>query len=294
MTYVVGYSPHKDDTCALELACELARSEADAVHALTVVPRGWEATTASQHDKDFVLWARTEGEASAAEALAALERHPDVAGSASWVTARSVPAALVDQARKLEASILVVGSGLHGPVGRVTVTSKTDRLLHSSEIPVAIAPREYRPSRESRITRVTLAFRDDDATWRLLDRVADICRRTNARIRLVTVTIKHRAMLQAGVSGAEDLVFEELSRAARAGQREAVDHLVENGFAGSELETVVATGRSWADALDGVHWTSGDLLVVGSSSTHPLATVFLGSSAAKIVRAAVVPVIVVP
>lgn len=293
MTYVVGYSPHKDDTCALELACELARSQADAVHAVTVVPRGWEATTARQHDKDFVDWARGEGEASAAEALAALGRHPEVTGSASWVTGRSVPAALLDQARKLDASFLVVGSGVHGPVGRVTVTSKTDRLLHSSEIPVAIAPRDYRPAPGSRIARVSLAFRDDDTTWRLLELVADICRRNDSRIRLVTVTIKHRSMLQAGVSGAEDIVFEELSRAAEAEQRDAVAHLVESGFAESEVETVLAHGRSWADALDSVHWTAGDLLVVGSSSTHQLATIFLGSSAAKIVRAAVVPVVVV-
>ena len=28
MTYLVGYSPHKDDACALALACQFARSEA--------------------------------------------------------------------------------------------------------------------------------------------------------------------------------------------------------------------------------------------------------------------------
>ena len=46
--------------------------------------------------------------------------------------------------------------------------------------------------------------------------------------------------------------------------------------------------------MDSVPWTAGDLLVVGSSSTHRLANVFLGSSASKIVRTATVPVIVVP
>ena len=62
MTCLVGYSPFKDDTCALQLGCELARSESDAVHALTVVPRGWEATHSVQHDKDFVAWARAGGQ----------------------------------------------------------------------------------------------------------------------------------------------------------------------------------------------------------------------------------------
>src|SRR3954464_10926966 len=126
MTFLVGYSPFKDDTCALQLACELARSESDVVHALTVVPRGWEATHSVQHDKDFVDWARAEGEASAAEALKSLGRYPDVTGSASWIAARSVPAALLGQAERQGATLLAVGSGVHGPVGRVTVTSKTD------------------------------------------------------------------------------------------------------------------------------------------------------------------------
>ena len=38
----------------------------------------------------------------------------------------------------------------------------------------------------------------------------------------------------------------------------------------------------------------GDLLVVGSSRHGPLARVFLGSTATKIVRASPVPVVVVP
>ena len=294
MTYLVGYSPFKDDSCALQLACELARSQGEDVHALTVVPRGWEATHSVQHDKDFVNWARAQGEASAAEALELLGRHHDVHGSASWVGARSVSAAMLQQAEKLGATLLVVGSGVHGSVGRVSVTSKTDRLAHSSKIPVAIAPRGYRPPAQARIRRVTVAFRDDDAAWRLVDRVADICRRTHGRLRLVTFTIRRRPMVQAGVSRAEDIVDEQLTRNAEAAQREATEHLLATGFSGSELEAVVAPGRTWEDAMDGVPWAPGDLLVVGSSSTHELATVFVGSSAAKILRASPVPTVVFP
>ena len=166
--------------------------------------------------------------------------------------------------------------------------------MHSSQIPVAIAPRGYRPAPESRIRRVTVAFRDDDAAWRLVDRVADICRRTHGRLRLVTFTIRRRPMVQAGVSRAEDIVDEELTKNAEAAQGEAVEHLVGMGIAMTELDAVVAPGRTWEDAMDNVPWAAGDLLVVGSSSTHDLATVFLGSSAAKILRASAVPTIVVP
>ena len=271
MTYVVGYSPHKDDACALSLAAQFARSDKDSVHAVTVVPQGWEVAAGSATDGDFTAWAQGQGEASAEEALALLE-----------------------QVEALDADMIVVGSGANGAPGRVAMTAKTDRLLHSSPVPVAIAPRGYAAEPRSRFTRVTVGFRDDDATWHLLQRVADICRRTGASLRLVTVALDRPPMYTAAVSGAEDLVREQWRRQASAAQDEAVEHLVDAGFARDEVETVLARGATWVEALDSVEWHSGDVLVVGSSSTHLLTQVFLGSSAAKIVRASPVPVVVVP
>ena len=61
-----------------------------------------------------------------------------------------------------------------------------------------------------------------------------------------------------------------------------------------ELEIVVGRGESWEEALDDVEWDDGDVLVVGSSSIGPVARVFLGSRATKIVRHSPVPVVVVP
>ena len=294
MTYVVGYSPHKDDACALSLAAQLARSDKDSVHAVTVVPQGWEVAAGSATDGDFTAWAQGQGEASAEEALTLLGADAGVPIAASWVTGRSVPAALLEQVEALDADMIVVGSGANGAPGRVAMTAKTDRLLHSSPVPVAIAPRGYAAEPGSRVTRVTVGFRDDDATWHLLQRVADICRRTGASLRLVTVALDRPPMYTAAVSGAEDLVREQWRRQASAAQDEAVEHLVDAGFARDEVETVLARGATWVEALDSVEWHSGDVLVVGSSSTHLLTQVFLGSSAAKIVRASPVPVVVVP
>lgn len=291
MTYLVGYSPHKDDSCALALACQFARSESDTVHALTVVPRGWETAHGSATDGEFEQWATEEGEASAKEALALLAGFPDVSSTATWVTGRSVPAAILKQATALEATLIIVGSGLDGPEGRVTVTSKTDRLLHSSHVPVVIAPRGYCPPSDAKITRVTLAFRDDDATWQLLDRVAEICRRVRAELRLLTVALRQRTMVSSGVRRNEDLVYATLLAQVGAAQAEAVEHLAGLGV---QASTEVAMGSSWQDALASVSYHEGDVLVVGSSSTHRLASVFLGSSAAKIVRNSTVPVVVVP
>lgn len=111
---------------------------------------------------------------------------------------------------------------------------------------------------------------------------------------MVTVALDRPPMVTAAVSWSEDLVREQWRRQASAAQDEAVEHLVDAGFARDEVETVLARGATWVEALDSVEWHSGDVLVVGSSSTHLLTQVFLGSSAAKIVRASPVPVVVVP
>lgn len=294
MTYLVGYSPHKEDGSAIALACQFARSEADRVHALTVVPCGWETAVAGDTDRAFQQWAAQEGEASSAAALALLAQHPDVLGEATWVSGRSVPQAILEATDRLAASLVVVGSGENGPPGRVTATSKTDRLLHSAQVPVAIAPRGYRADGDARITRVTMGFRDDDASWTLLDQVSSICLRVGASLRLVTFAVRPQTMVTSAVRGAELGVFQQWLAQARSGLDEAAAHLRDSGFAADAVTTIVSEGASWAAALASVDWASDEVLVVGSSSTHRLAQVFLGSSAAKILRNATVPVVVVP
>lgn len=292
MTYLVGFRPQTDHSGVLALACQFARSEADTVHALTVVPRGWETVAGSATDGEFETWAAEEGEASATVALEVLAKEPGITSDASWVTGRSVPAAIVEQSEKLHATLIVVGSGTDGPDGRIAVSSKTDRLLHSSTVPVALAPRGYSPAPGSKITRVTLAFRDDDATWKLLDDVAGICKRIGADLRLLTVALKHRPMVTSAVRNDEDLVFANLVEQVRGAQVEALEHLHQHNGVDASVE--LARGTNWAYALASVDWTDGDVLVVGSSRTHLLANVFLGSGGSKIVRNSPVPVIVVP
>lgn len=294
MTYLVGYSPHKDDTCALELACELARTRPETVHAVTVVPRGWETSAGSQQDGDFTQWARQEGESSAAEALAALRRHPEIDSRATWVTGRSVPAAILAARVDLGASMVVVGSGQDGQPGRVSVTSKTDRILHSSKVPVVIAPRGYHPAPDSRISRLTVGFRDDDATRGLMDLVADLAQGTGASVRLVTIALRMGTMVTAGIRDAERLVHDRLVEQARAAQSEAVARLHGLGLDPTRVSATVVPGASWSDAMEKIEWSAGDMLVVGSSATHPLAEVFLGSSATKIVRNSPVPTMALP
>ncbi len=64
--------------------------------------------------------------------------------------------------------------------------------------------------------------------------------------------------------------------------------------AGEGVETVVATGRDWSEALGGLDWQDGDVLVVGSSPSGLISRVFIGTNATRIVRHSPVPAVVVP
>lgn len=291
MTYLVGYSSHKDDSCAISLACQLSRTTGIPVHALTVVPRGWLPVAGSATDGEFRAWAAASGEEGASEALALLAEQGIQDPTATWVTGRSVPAAMVEQAEELGAQMIVVGSGLDGAIERVRLTSKTTRLMHSSHVPVAVAPRGYRAEPDAKFKRITLAFRDDNTAWQLLDRVAEICKESALALRLMTVVIRHRVMVTSAVRSDEDLVFDKAITQAEEAQAEAVAHLKELNV---DADTLIAKGGSWSDAVDRVGWSTGDALMVGSSSTKVLSHVFLGSSATKIVQSSPVPVIVVP
>ncbi|MGC5170139.1 universal stress protein [Microbacterium sp. DT81.1] len=293
MTYVVGYAPHKHDRSAIELACQLAKSLPQPVVAVSVVPRGWGTPFAAGTDREYEQWAAGEGADSAALAAADLAQHPDIDGSAVWVAGRSVPQALLEEAAKRDAEILVVASGDDAEPGRIRLTPKTDRLVHSSTVPVAIAPRGHNTS--NGVTRITVAFRDDDASWSLLTRVAEISTRASARLRVVTFLVRpSRRPVTSAVSHAETQVIDLWGVQAASAQAAAMVHLNSIGVTGDGLELAMAEGSDWGEAVTGVEWADGDLMVLGSSSTHRLAQVFLGSSASKIVRHAPVPVVIVP
>lgn len=302
MSFLVGYGPRNDDRSAIELALQLARSRPEPVIALSVVPRGWGTPAAGGTDREYELWAAEEGRRSTELARADFARHHDtdaviaadaaIPTEAAWIAGRSVPATLMEQADEHGAWVIVVGSAEEAEPGRVRLSSKTDRLMHSSTLPVAIAPRSYRTS--SAVTRITVAFRDDDAGWSLLDRVADLSRTEGARLRIVTfVVAPARTPVINDVPHAEAQVTDAWTQQARLALAEARTHLAAHGPV-DDVEFLVTIGADWPSAVASVAWKDGDILVVGSSSTHRLAQVFLGSSAAKIVRNAPVPVVVIP
>jgi nucleotide-binding universal stress UspA family protein len=296
MTLVVGFSPGKDDWSSIELGATLARSAGTDLVVVTVVPSVWPTPVAGHTDREFQDWAGQQGTAAVAEANAIIADYcPAVAAVARWAPGRSVAATLLEQAEEVAAQMIVVGSGSTGSYGRVHPGAIGDWLLHSSHIPVAVATHGYAASEHGRVSRVSCAFRGDDRSLRTLERTASISADIGAGLRLVTFAVRGRTVYTAGIGNqAEDMVLERWVSQAATAQQEAADTLGRSGSAPSEIETVVAHGRTWGAAIDRLDWERDEVLVLGSSAAGVIERIFLGSNASKIVRHSPVPVIVVP
>ena len=201
--------------------------------------------------------------------------------------ARSAPAGLLEVAEQHGATpdrgrVVLDAGGL----GHVALGSVSGRLLHSSPLPVALAPRGFRCAAGRPRARVTAAFGGPEGADDLVVAAAGRRGRVGASLRHRLV----RRALAAAVHGGgrargrrRDRRGVERARSrrrrARRSRRSPTSPAVP-----TELETVVGHGESWDEALEDVEWDDGDVLVVGSSSIGPVARVFLGSRATKIVR----------
>ncbi len=295
MTILVGWTPDPSGQAALDLGVLLARSAGEPLEVVTAVPAPWPVPSPARVDGEFAQWAAERGEAAAAAARTRLTEHaPDLVATCSWRHARSAAAGLEQAGEDHDVIMTVLGSSSDGPHGRVVAGATADRLLHSSRVPVALAPRGYRPGTATTVGRVTCAYRDDAGSVEVLRRTAAITVAVGAALRVATFGVRGRTMYPPEVATrTEDDVLEawaEQARAAHTKALAALDGTVEQ----QDVQTALAVGRDWAQALDDLPWERDDVLVVGSSPASALARVFLGTNATKIVRHSPVPVVVVP
>jgi nucleotide-binding universal stress UspA family protein len=281
MTMVVGFAPDGRGRGVLHLAAMLARSSGEDLLVCAVVPSPWPPSPAKV-DAEYQAYLVGAAENALSRARARLAT--DVPASYEVVHARSGPAGILEVAERVEASLIVVGPATDGGSGMVSVGSTSARLLHSSHVPVALAPRGFHVREGARVERVTVAFggRHED----LVVATASVAARIGTSLRVASFAVRPHPPYTAGVGReADDSMTDQWIAEITAAARAAV---------GDGAEIVIGEGEDWGEALEDVPWREGDVLVVGSSSIGPLARVFLGSRATKIVRHSPVPVVVVP
>lgn len=293
MTLVLGWEAAEhgtQDDAALRLAAVLAVAGSSPVVVTSVLPPVPPAPIASRVDREYRQWRDEVTAARQAEAAAALRAAGVAAVRTTVVPASSVPAGLVEAVRREQARLLVLGAAAASPRGRFTAGSVAERLLHSSPVPLALAPRECHELTAP--TRLTCAWAGTARSREALVLTRALATEWGLPVRIVTFVPERAAMLPSETGlRMEQVVSEEWAGQVQGSLAEAV---VDWTGPGPAPETLLARGAGWAGAVAAVPWTPGDLLVVGSSRLGPLARVFLGSTATKILRAAPVPVVVVP
>jgi nucleotide-binding universal stress UspA family protein len=282
MTIVVGVNPSSDARGALELGVTLARTlpEAGGPNVLVVAT---------------VLPHREPSERARAVAQDVLDEIADgLTVEHVRLQDRSVPRALAALAEQRGATALVLGSSSGGPAGRVVVGSTADYLLHSSPVPLAIAPSAYRSAAgPTGAQRLTCAFSGTDLGSAAVRWAARLTREIDVRLRICTFGVRAPTMYPPEIGTDIEAEVNEQWRAQMVEAQEALRARLA-GELDDDAEMVVSTGTSWWEALTSVDWTPNELLILGSSNVGALRRVFLGSNGTKIIRHSPVPVLLVP
>lgn len=292
MTIVVGASPTHQTRDSIHLAGMLARSAGTDLVIVAVVPSPWRGR-AAREDQDYRNFLAARARASLTELGAVV---PDDVSVRTLVReSESVSQGLVDAVREIDAPMLVLGSSTMGLLGRVGLGSVTERLLHSSPVPVAVAPRGFTAASDKRVTRVSIAYAVGPDETSLITTAAGVAHEVGASVRLVSFAVRPAGPITSGVGlNVEEDVIDTWAQGLRAASETLRDQVARLEGPPVQEEPVLGRGETWGRALEVVPWGRGDVLVVGSSRTARTARVFLGGTASKIARHSPVPVVVVP
>ncbi|MDW4571692.1 universal stress protein [Microbacterium sp. M3] len=279
---VVGYTATDAGADAVALGTRLAAA-ADAALDLVLVLPAEDRSVITPPDASYDRYLVAQAEAWLAEASATV---PGAVTHATHVRfGDSFAEGLIAAAHEFAASLIVVGAANGGLRGRHRLGTVANELLHSSDVPVALAPEGTRRTRVNGVSRVTAAIGTRPGASALLDASVRLASATGARLRLLSlVSVDLPASVDTGVI--------RIAGAAHADDvlGKALDALPQ----GIDADVVVARGDSIEDAVAHLGWEPGELAVVGSSRLAQPRRLFLGSTAAKMLHELPVPMVVVP
>ncbi|WOF23678.1 universal stress protein [Microbacterium betulae] len=278
---VVGYTATPQGADAVALAGRIAEAAGAFVEVVLVVPSDGRSVL-TPPDASYDAYVRDQARDWLRDAADIL---PSGVGRNAHVrTADSSAEGLVAAAREFAASHIVVGAANGGRRGRHRLGSVASELLHSSDVPVVLAPAGSAED-AAPLSRVTAAVGTRPGADVLIDEAAALATAAGVPLRLVSlVTVDLPAGLEtAAIRAVGSSHADEVLDAAR-------DQLP----AGLAVDAVVADGESIEDAVARLDWLPGEVVLVGSSRLARPRLLFLGSTAAKMLHELPVPLVVVP
>ena len=290
MTIIAGFSSSRQGSAPLNLAAQLARTTGAKVIAAAVVERARPAG-ADPIEDEYRGYLASQANASLERVVDRVSGDLDI--SVTVHQSSSIPHGLMELAGQYSADLVVVGSSSSGLLGRVALGSVTERLVHTSEVPVAVAPRGY-PLSPGPIRRLTVAYGGAADSVGLIPTSAALAKQWKVRLRIASFTSRPFTMFGGSIErSAEELVVQQWTRKAMdAASKQLNDARTRVSI--PDVDIVIGSGTEWQEAVESIGWKAGDMLLLGSGAAGPLAQVFLGSAASKILRHAPVPVMIVP
>jgi nucleotide-binding universal stress UspA family protein len=290
MTIIAGFSSSRQGSAPLHLAAQLSHTTGEKVIAAAIVERALPAGV-DPIDDQYQSYI-------ASQAMASLERvvdrmRGDLDVSVEVRESTSIPIGLMELVEQFDADLVVLGSSSSGLLGRVALGSVTEWLVHTAAVPVAIAPRGY-PLSPVPIKRLTAAYGGAADAVGLIQSSAELAKQWSVGLRIASFTVRPPTTFGGSIErSAENLVVQQWTRKTKDAALKQLNDARAN-VAIPDVDVVIGAGVEWGEAVDNIAWESGDILLLGSGAAGPLAQVFLGTAASKILRHAPVPVMIMP
>jgi nucleotide-binding universal stress UspA family protein len=285
MKLVVGYLATPGGADAMALGARLALTLGAQVEACIILPPDRALPTLTG-TRDYEAKLGEQAEKWLAEALASV---PENIAACSHVTFHdSFADGLIRETARLEADAIVVGGSGGGLAGSYSLGSVVNELLHSAPVPVAVAPRGTRESKVDRVREVTCAIGQRHGADLLLEKAVRFSKAAGTPLRLVSLVALDPVF--GALRGDDEAVRERALAHARQVLETAKNSLPE----GFPVTATAVDGPTVEEAVRKLEWHDGDLIMVGSSRLSAPKRLFLGSTAAKMLRVLDVPMMVVP
>lgn len=286
MRIIVGYLATPSGEDGLHLGALTARTLGASMDICLVLPEDSSSPTRTAIDASYEKLLEEQAEEWLAEARALVPE--DVAVETHVSFDDSFAEGLIAEATRLDAQAIVIGAAGDGLIDRHSIGTVANDLLHSSPVPVVLAPRGFRNSSVRRVREITCAIGTRPGARELLATAVRACQRAEVPLRLISlVSLAHPfAALRKAESGSDEAALEH-ARAALDKARELMPPDI-------AITTDIAEGSTIEAAIEKLEWQDGDVIIVGSSRLASPRLLFLGSTAAKMLRVVPAPMIVVP
>lgn len=299
---VVGWD--ESNTEAVEFAAWIGRSLPVSVQVVSAVESSWKKALTGKKYRRWFKDKSAQFDQESRKVLKAYVPRSQWAENASYLAERSdFKATLNESAREFSADMILLGSRTKTSKSRFRPSTMADALMHSSPVPLGLAPKGVNLSRKG-ITRVTYALvgapgeagaaRGERDAFPGLAYAATFACVLGVPLRIIAFSAAERnsgvtqyaAEWNESTLGMLDRARDEAFRVATALDQNFAETL--------EVQSLIAVDKGWKRAVDSVKWKKGDLMCLGSEPAQQNPGVFVGDAAGEFLRFAPVPVLIYP